>query len=177
VRKWRVDEVNHLTAIPCDYSFSSTGVVIPDQGSCKEDVIGVRGYRCICIHSLLSGGFEGRDIPADRETMAGEHFESVKFDGFDRRRAAELEAHEPDGLSASSTQASGPFAHRGSRRLLFGGLNSGLRSGSGGGTSFGSTKATYEGPAPQPQCTCQKSTYDLPIQRYTSREEFVNRQG
>jgi len=139
---------------------------MPDQNSCKANVIGMNGYRCVCIHSLLSGGFEGRDIPAGREISNGEHFETVKFDGFEGRRAAEEEeAQEPEGLPASSTHASGPFAHRGSRRLLFGGLNSGLRSGSGGGTSFGSTKATYEGPAPQPQCTCQKTTYDLPIDK------------
>lgn len=57
------------------------------------------------------------------------------------------------GLAARST---GPFAHMGSRRLLFGGLNNGVDSAS---SSYGSTRTgspSYTGNgAPEPQCTCQ----------------------
>jgi len=123
-------------------------------------------------HSLQLSGFEGRKLAAAGEeasvlngagARSAPHVPSLSAVETEYlEQGEEEEPEEPETLGgAAAGRTTGPFAHRGSRRLLFGGLNSGVHRGGTAGTSFGTGKASFEGPAPSPQCTCQKVMNEL----------------
>jgi len=167
--------VNHYPPPEAECSYSteidpvtSQETIIPRNRDCKDKGGIYKKAVCVCPFVAESGGSLGYRKTDTLPPRTGDLHWGNNADSSSRRLDAsgayQAAAWEPEAAvpSIRSAGASGPFARRPSRKLLFGGLSKGMGGGGGGGSTW-DPRAPRPPPPPPPGPKCYCMNKETPL--------------